>query len=149
MRRALSVLLFFVSILSLVTVSPVNSEESELWLPEGFDWYTSYSMICEVFNGKVYEMPPVVRDKGTYTGIMAGATSQGFLFTFCDDKLVGLCVAYGTSDSKRPSMSDMDNVNGYTKIYESRSGNWTYVESGLKGYEVLNWENHLGIKSNK
>ena len=63
MRKALSVLLFFVSILSLVTVSSVNSEESELWLPEGFDWHASYSMINEVFYGRVYEMPPVVRDK--------------------------------------------------------------------------------------
>ena len=149
MRRALSVLLFFVSILSLVTVSPVNSEEPGLWLPEGFDWHASYSMICDAFYGKVYEMPPVVRDKGTYTGIMAGVTSQGFIFTFCDDKLVGLCVAYGVSDPKIPSMSSLDNVNGYTKTYESRSGNWTYVECGLKGYEILNWENHLGIRSNK
>lgn len=149
MRKALSALLLFVSILSLVTVSPVNSEEHELWLPERFDWYDSYSMICEAFYGKVYETPPVIREKGTYTGIMASETSQGFIFTFCDDKLVGLCVAYGASDAKTPSMSDIDSIDGYTKTYESRSGNWIYVESGLKGYEILNWENNIGIRSNK
>jgi hypothetical protein len=77
---------------------------------------------------------------------MAGGTSQGFMFTFCNNKLVGICVAYEASYSGIPPISDIDNENGYTKTYESGSGNWIYLESGLEGYEVLNWENNIGIK---
>ena len=76
MRKALSALLFF-SMLSFVTVSPVNSEEHGLWLPEGFDWNDSYSMICDTFYGKVCETPPVVREKGTGLKAEVAAGSEG------------------------------------------------------------------------
>ena len=137
----------FVFILSLFTICPVNSEEPDLWVPQEFDWDVSYAMVCDAFYGTVYEMPRVEREKGTYTGVMAGRDGEGFIFTFCDDQLVGVCVAYGSSGSRLPSIRDTENEKGYTRTYESRSGNWTYVESGLKGYEVLSWENNLGVTS--
>lgn len=147
MKKPLLALLSFTFILSSVTIAPVDSEEPDLWLPEGFDWDVNYSMVCDAFYGRVYEMPPVEKEEGTYTGIMAGETSEGFMFTFCSDKLVGVSVAYGDSYPGIPSISDIDSAKGYTKSYESRSGNWIYIESGLKGYEILNWDNNLGMKS--
>ena len=146
-KRLLPALLSCTLVLSLVTIAPVNSEEPGLWLPDGFDWDVNYSMVCDAFYGRVYETLPVQKEEGTYTGIMAGETSEGFMFTFCNDKLVGVSVAYGDSYPGIPSISDIDSAKGYTKTYESRSGNWTYIESGIKGYQVLNWDNNLGMKS--
>lgn len=146
MKKVLIPLLFII-MLSLVTISSVSSEKPDLWLPEGFDWDLSYSMVCDAFYGNVYEMPPVEGEKGTYTCVMGGGKSEGCIFTFCNDKLVGVCVAFGASYSGIPSIAEIDNVKGYTRSYESRSGNWVYIESGLRGYEVLGWENSLGMKT--
>lgn len=147
MKKVSILPLCFAFILSLFTICPVSSEESDLWVPKEFDWNVSYSMVCDAFYGRVYEMPRVEKEKGTYTGVMAGRDGQGLIFTFCDDQLVGVCGAFGSSDSRLPSVRDTENERGYTRTYESRSGNWIYVESGLKGYEVLSWENNLGLTS--
>ncbi len=117
---------------------------SELWLPDGFSWDDRYTSVLNEFSD-TYEMPPSETEDGVYTGILAGETPVGYMFTFCNGKLIGVSVAHEVNSST-PSVSDINNDEGYTSTYMSKSGNWTIIESGLTGYHVINWENGLGIR---
>lgn len=140
------------------TISGASSKQAQanLWLPEGFSWGNKHHSIINKFKPhEVVTMSLNETDQGIYMGIMAGRTPVGYIFSFYNDKLVGVCVAYETGYPKIPQIENITTEEGYTRTYRSqqgrchtfdcKQGDWVFIESGLKGYKIFTWLENLGI----